>query len=707
MVRNYKRKTDNHGRTDASIMRAGVKMVLDGQSIRDTARLLNISKSTLQRYVSVSKQNGLSDDARMNPNYDHSRVFTDSQEKELGEYVILAAKHHHGLTVNCVRSLAYQYAAANKINMPESWSRHETAGIDWVYAFIERQGNISIRKPEATSLGRATSFNRSNVAKFFNNLTDIMERYHFEPGSIYNVDETALTTVHKPPKILAAKGEKQVGQITSAERGTLVTLCGAINALGNSVPPFLIYPRVHFKDHMILGAPPGSVGVSHSSGWMTGENFVLWMKHFISHSRCSVDHPVLLIMDNHDSHITVESLNLAKQNGIILLTLPPHCSHKLQPLDRTVYGPLKKFYNAACNVWQIENPGKPMTIYDIAGNLGKSFQRAFTPENIISGFKVSGISPLDPEIFTDDEFLSSYVTDRPEPTHGPMDQTHGTPSTSTSQDLQSQSDVVDQDDNISLTLTVDSIHEENQGRMNEQPVATSSQSSYDQETHLSPQDVRPFPKAGARKKSTCRQKRETSILTDTPIKAVLELEFEQRRMKRSGFKRAGLSKRVKLVDTFESADANVTNIDNDSSDNEAELETIMKEIDDDSDDSEDRSIFTKDSQLPIECDQPTKDNIKKDKYVLVKYATKKTFRYFIGVTVDDNVSDDNTMHVKFLVRHPSKTGFLSFTFPDSDDIDEIDIDDILFILPNPVSTGGTKRLSSRYVFNGVDLSRYF
>ena len=181
---------------------------------------------------------------------------------------------------------------------------------------------------------------------------------------------------------MAARGEKQVGQITSAERGTLVTMVGAINALVNSIPPFLIFPRVHFREHMLRGAQPETAGVAHPSGWMTGKNFVIWMEHFIKFSHCSLLNPVILLMDNHDSHISIPTLNLAKSNGIHLLTFPPHCSHKLQPLDRTVYGPLKKYYNAACNSWQLNHPGQPMSIYEISACLGQAYPQAFTPVNI-------------------------------------------------------------------------------------------------------------------------------------------------------------------------------------------------------------------------------------------------------------------------------------------------------------------------------------
>jgi hypothetical protein len=49
---------------------------------------------------------------------------------------------------------------------------------------------------------------------------------------------------------------------------------------------------------------------------MTEENFVLFMRHFIKNTRCSKDRPVVLLLDNHESHLSVDVLNMAKENGV-------------------------------------------------------------------------------------------------------------------------------------------------------------------------------------------------------------------------------------------------------------------------------------------------------------------------------------------------------------------------------------------------------
>ena len=53
-----------------------------------------------------------------------------------------------------------------------------------------------------------------------------------------HIDETALLNVHRLPKVIATK--KQVRQITPGEKENMVTLIGAVNAVGNTIPLLLV-----------------------------------------------------------------------------------------------------------------------------------------------------------------------------------------------------------------------------------------------------------------------------------------------------------------------------------------------------------------------------------------------------------------------------------------------------------------------------------
>lgn len=165
---------------------------------------------------------------RMVPNYAVRRVFKDDEENILAKYLLKLSKMCYGLSSEECCTLAYEMATRNNIVIPNSWVEQKKAGIEWYRSFIARHKDLSLRRPEACSLSRATSFNKHNVNIFFDNLQNFLNRYpeFLETGSnIWNLDETGTTTAQKPPKVIASKGLKQVNQCTSADSGVLVTTC--------------------------------------------------------------------------------------------------------------------------------------------------------------------------------------------------------------------------------------------------------------------------------------------------------------------------------------------------------------------------------------------------------------------------------------------------------------------------------------------------
>ncbi|KAF2891639.1 hypothetical protein ILUMI_14534 [Ignelater luminosus] len=132
-------------------------------------------------------------------------------EEELKEYLILSSKIHHGLTKKECKLLAYELAEKNKLKVPNSWKVNKIAGENWLKEFHKRWPQISIRKPKSTSLARATSFNRTTVEEFFDNVISVYEKFEkpkLGPHTIYNLNEMRLTTVHNPPNVLSQKGMK-------------------------------------------------------------------------------------------------------------------------------------------------------------------------------------------------------------------------------------------------------------------------------------------------------------------------------------------------------------------------------------------------------------------------------------------------------------------------------------------------------------------
>ena len=170
------------------------------------------------------------------------------------------------------RTAVYRYAEENGLRHPFN-KETKSAGRDWFHGFMRRHPVLSTRTPEPTSLGRARGFNKESVAAFFSNLEKAMTSRHFTPDRIFNVDETGITTVQKPGKVLAERGQKQVGVVTSAvvkeehlqlsfvASAAAVHMCHQCSSSADSVSTNSCPEMVHLELHINV---PSLVGLTEN-----------------------------------------------------------------------------------------------------------------------------------------------------------------------------------------------------------------------------------------------------------------------------------------------------------------------------------------------------------------------------------------------------------------------------------------------------------
>ena len=77
----------------------------------------------------------------------------------------------------------------------------------------------------------------------------------------------------------------------------------------------LFFPRKKVFDHFIRDGPTDCIGATNGSGWMNEECFT-YMKHFIRYVKPKKESPMLLLLDNHQSHLSIQLITLCKDNGI-------------------------------------------------------------------------------------------------------------------------------------------------------------------------------------------------------------------------------------------------------------------------------------------------------------------------------------------------------------------------------------------------------
>ncbi|KAF2898427.1 hypothetical protein ILUMI_07752 [Ignelater luminosus] len=192
------------------VLDRAIKRVNDDRiSLHKAAQEFKISYSTLQKRYRRLEQRS--------PRLGRKSIFSPDQEPILADHLIHMTNVFYGLDSMKFRKIAYE--CAEQLKIPHNFNKEsKCAGPDWLERFLKRNPNISVCKPESTSINRIEGFNKEEVELFYKNIED-MVKSKYEAHQIFNMDETGVSTVQEPGKILAKTAQKRVGTVTSWERG--------------------------------------------------------------------------------------------------------------------------------------------------------------------------------------------------------------------------------------------------------------------------------------------------------------------------------------------------------------------------------------------------------------------------------------------------------------------------------------------------------
>ena len=151
---------------------------------------------------------------------------------------------------------------------------------------------------------------------------------------MFNMDETGVQLTTRSTEVIAEKGSKRVPQMSSGEKGETVSVVACCSATGVFLPPLVIFKGIRRKEELGDGLPPGSEFCMTDTGYAQSQTFQLFMKFFCKHKPPS---KTLLIKDSHRSHVDSEAFAIAEKENVVILLLPAHTSHELQPLDKALF----------------------------------------------------------------------------------------------------------------------------------------------------------------------------------------------------------------------------------------------------------------------------------------------------------------------------------------------------------------------------------
>jgi hypothetical protein len=357
-------------------------------SYQAVAKKFNINRTTLsRRHQSLQ--------APRTAQYEHLQKLSPHQEAELVQYIEELTKRSLPPTREMVQNFASSIA-------------RERVSESWVTRFINRHKMDLIPKwsngmERSRHIADSYIKYRDHLLYLHQNITD----YQVPAQLIFNMDEKGFMLGNtKRSKRVFSRRLYERGEVTahlSDGSREWFTVLACICADGGALPPAVIYeaPSGNIQSAWVdqIEENTHQISVTTSpSGWSNDEIGLAWLEQVFDRytkERAHGDYR-LLIMDGHGSHITRDFINYCDQNRILIYILPPHSTHRLQPLDVVIFKPLSQAYTHELTEYLHSSHGSAgLRKREFLPFFYRAWTSTMTRALIAKSFKATGIYPMD------------------------------------------------------------------------------------------------------------------------------------------------------------------------------------------------------------------------------------------------------------------------------------------------------------------------
>ncbi|XP_072395060.1 uncharacterized protein [Diabrotica undecimpunctata] len=152
-----------------------------------------------------------------------------------------------------------------------------------------------------------------------------------KPQNIFNCDKTGFQTDAGVQKVLCRRGSRNPNKLVVSSTKATYTVLMCCNAIGDFLPMFINYKGLHLYHTWCVNGPANARYNCSPSGWMELAQFFDWFISCFVPETSKYEVTKLLILDGHNSHISLELVEAAIENNVEIFCLPVHTSHLVQP----------------------------------------------------------------------------------------------------------------------------------------------------------------------------------------------------------------------------------------------------------------------------------------------------------------------------------------------------------------------------------------
>ena len=376
--------------TEADVETA-LSVIAAGNSIRSTALKYGMSECYLRKRIKMKKE------GRQLVGSGRKPTLGVEQEKQLAKCIGSLCETGFSPSRFEIKDMVRDFVRSHKLSTP---FKNDRPGKDWLRGFMKRN-NLSLKKANMISAARkSATANPFIINDFYDVIERIIKEKNLQPNQIWNCDESGFPTDPQKCRVVGVKGKEALKVTFGAGRENITTLA-VCSASGKALDPLIVFAGKNLQSTWRGENPLKDTFYSISqNGWMTTEVFSEWFSKF---AEKVTERPLLLILDGHLTHVSVDLVETAILEDITIVKLPPHVTDKLQPLDVTCFGPMKREWERTLNEWVNEHgPKNPMKKPNFVDMLSKIWHKCLSEENVKAGFRATGIYPVNRDRFPRD-----------------------------------------------------------------------------------------------------------------------------------------------------------------------------------------------------------------------------------------------------------------------------------------------------------------
>lgn len=405
----------------------GLKMLQNGHSIRMAEKHTKIPKSTLlnnwQKFISGA----YSDLSEFIPTRSKRLVvLTAEEETSVERYCLWQHDRGCNLDNHVVKAMIREIHAhaTEKGELRQKINSSTGPSSKFMRSFYQRHPKLSPRSGEYVDRGRINMATPAVIQQYFELLKTTLVRLNivdvnadgdinndsFRKERVYKADETGWGVQSKRKRVIGRKGAKHV-YLRKVSDNSHKTLMLGVCGNGDVLSPLIIleksFPLIGEgeSDHI----PDGILLAKTDKGSMEQKLFTQWIEKAVGPHKMKVNPgtPSLMILDNHNSRFSLETITLCEQLNIEMLCYPGHLTHILQGPDVVLNKPISTIVDKMIHNKPIISGNTDMTRIAFTSIIIHAVNEVCTDESIAKAFSATGVMPYNPNAIDLSKFPTS------------------------------------------------------------------------------------------------------------------------------------------------------------------------------------------------------------------------------------------------------------------------------------------------------------